>query len=222
VIQGQVGDCQTLAVLVGVAKRDPALLQRSIVDMGNGIYAVDFKPFGTDQYVMVDATLPVTGGGAPYYAQLGHQNSLWVALMEKAFTFVRAEAWNNPGIVGTYSVESGGGSGDMMKALGANTVGNVGYNASTPNALWLDAVIEANAGQIVTVSTFGPTGSTLNGGLVGAHMYYVDTLNYGWVNGTYTVISMTLRNPWGGSNEFITVNEQSFNQDISSATWASL
>jgi hypothetical protein len=221
VAQGHVGDCQTMAVLQGIAKDDPGLLRRVIVDMGNGTYAVDFKPLaipgmslGIDRYVVVDATLPVFAGtNTPVYAGLGHQNSLWVALMEEAWTIERPAAgnWGTPG--GLYSDISGGGSTEMLGALGLN-YRNTNYNPS--DASWQDAWSSTSSGRMTVIST----GTNAIGGLVSAHQYFVDQVNYGWVGMVYEPISMTLRNPWGGSNEFITVSEGTFDASVQSVASA--
>jgi hypothetical protein len=211
VVQGQVGDCQMLAVLQGIAKMDPAVLRRSISDMGNGTYAVDFRPLGYDRYVVVDACLPTDAYGNLVYANLGHQNSLWVALMEKAWTFDRPLSWCDPynAALGTYGMIWGGGSHEILSELDFSPQDN-------STNVWLATCIDANNGKLVTVAT----GDSAVGGLVADHVYFVDSINYSWVEGTWTATSVTLRNPYGGANEFITVDESTIDMSMVDETSA--
>ena len=207
VAQGQIGDCQTMAVLVGIAKNDPGLLRRMIFDMGNGLYAVDFKPLGIAQYVVVNATLPVDANGVPLYAKLGHQGSLWVALIEKAWTFERPTGgtWNSS-YQGTYHNIDGGGSNEIL------TQENITSNVlnSTPAALWAATVADFQAGKMVTIST----GSTAASGVIANHYYYVDQVFYTVIGTTKVATSLVVRNPWGGDQEFVSMTIGQFGLSV--------
>jgi len=60
------------------------LIRRAMVDFGDGTYGVRLE----NSFYRIDARLPATmslaGVDRPYYAELGAQNSIWVALAEKA------------------------------------------------------------------------------------------------------------------------------------------
>src|SRR5205085_4339148 len=83
--QGKVGDCYFLSVLSSVAKIDPWRVRQSVLDLGDGTYAVQFNRDGRKVFIRVDADLPTWADGSLAYAHLGSQGSLWVAILEKAF-----------------------------------------------------------------------------------------------------------------------------------------
>jgi hypothetical protein len=90
VIQGGVGDCYLMSFLSGLAKTDPNRIRQYVTDLGDGSYAVDFHDANHhDAFVRVDGWLPTVAPGVLQYAQLGKDNALWVAIIEKAWTFYR-------------------------------------------------------------------------------------------------------------------------------------
>ena len=214
IAQGSVGDCQFLSALLGIVSHNPQEIRQMIVSLGDGTYAVRFSPGGVNKYVRVNADLPVNASGGLVYAQLGQQNSLWVALMEKAWTFERPTGgtwWAD--YVGTYGNISGGGPGELFANM------NIAVTNLPSSNVFSTIVSDVNAGLIVDVCTVSsPTSSS---GLVGAHCYYVDHVNYtsryipffGWIR---LATSLTLRNPWGGSNTWVTVSWSDINANISS------
>jgi hypothetical protein len=78
-------DSALLAGLGAIADEFPELITANIVDFGDGTYGVRYG----DLYFRVDNRLPVVqqGGVFPTYAGYGRQNSLWVAIAEKAYTY---------------------------------------------------------------------------------------------------------------------------------------
>ena len=90
--QGGVGDCYFLASLAAFAGTKPQVVQESAVDMGDGTYLVQFMKNNAPVYVRVSNDLP-TG---PYYgygfARPGADQTMWVPIMEKAFTYFRTGA----------------------------------------------------------------------------------------------------------------------------------
>ncbi len=109
--QGDSGDCYLLSVLSSVANIDPNLIRQSVVELGDGTFVVDFHRNGSSVYVRVNADLPVASYGL-VYANLGSQNSMWVAVMEKAYTFFRSGN-------GTYQSIDSGWMDQAYSALGA-------------------------------------------------------------------------------------------------------
>jgi len=218
VTQGGIGDCQTLAAAIGVATKDPQLISNMMVSLGDGTYAVQLVRNGAHEYFRVNADLPVNAKGSLVYAQLGQQSSLWVALLEKVWTFARPTTgtwWNDN--VGTYNNISGGAPGELLGMLGATVTWN------TTN-LWNEVVSDVAAGKIVCVGTAAnPTASS---GLVGAHEYYVDHVNYVTITQPFGLppikipISITLRNPWGGSNPFVTITATDISTSVADSTAA--
>jgi hypothetical protein len=202
VMQGAVGDCQFLAALLGIARDDPARIRQSIADMGNGLYAVDFgQGAGAHQYVVVDANLPIDGSGNLVFAKLGHQNSLWVALLEKAWTFARPTNGSfYTTNLGTYNMINGGGPGELLGTMGSFLQG---CNADGATVL-SHAEQDYQVGREVAVCTNATV--SVSSGLIGAHCYFVNSIQ----SGRYGLVTITLRNPWGGSDEFITVSASDF------------
>jgi hypothetical protein len=230
VMQGQVGDCSFLATLVGIARDDPARICQSIVDLHDGTYSVTFPQGGNFQSIRVDAGLPVDSSGHLIYAQLGHQNSLWVALMEKAWTYARptSASWFTSNF-GTYNMIDWGSPGELLGLLGIKYQVDV-TNTIGGKALWDNAIENVKSGKFVAVVTNGTVSAT--SGLVAAHCYFVDHINLTWVppkvivspklgpitiDGHYEVTSATLRNPWGGASEFVTISGGDFETNFSCA-----
>jgi Calpain family cysteine protease len=212
VSQGQVGDCQFLSAVLGIVSHNPQEIRQMVVSLGDGTYAVRYKPGGVDKYVRVNADLPVYSDGSLVYSKLGAENSLWVALLEKAWTFERPTggAWwvDN---VGTYGNIDGGGPGELF---GNMSIATTNLNSSN---FFSSIVSNVNAGLIVDVSTV--SSPTATSGLEGPHCYYVDHVNYtnlflpglGWIR---IATSLTLRNPHGGGDSWVTVSAADINANL--------
>ena len=180
VTQGQVGTCYFLAVLSSVATTRPELLKHTIVDLGDGTFAVRFRRGSNSVYVRVDADLPTTAGGLAY-AKFGGGLSLWVPLLEKAWAAFRTGS-------GGYASIDGGWMDESYRALGmtaANTMPGSG------EALLATMAAALAAGKSVTFAVGDPPADS---GLVGYHAYTVDRVTVG-PDGKPA--SLTLRNPWG-------------------------
>lgn len=179
--QGQIGSCYFLAVLSSVAKTNPGLLKQTIVDLGDGTYAVQFTKNTSKVYVRVDADLPVRAGGGLAYVNFGAQGSLWVALIEKAWASFRTNA-------ASYASIDGGWMDESYKALGM-TASNVMSGTAAQILAGMAAALDA--GKSVTFAVASPPSGS---NLVGFHAYMVDRINLG-NDGKPT--SVRLRNPWG-------------------------
>ena len=119
--QGGIGDCYYLSVLTSVAKTDATVIRESVVDLGDGTYWVQFRKGGNNVFVRVDAELARLGDiNYLPYAKLGAQESMWVAIMEKAYAFFRTGA-------GTYQSIEAGWMTEAYTALGLN--GNSTFEA---------------------------------------------------------------------------------------------
>jgi hypothetical protein len=195
--QGELGDCYLLATLSSVVKTDPSLIEKDIVSDGNGIYSITFGgPKGTT--INVNADLPVFSNGQVAYAQLGNQDSLWVALMEKAYV-----QYDSPKTDSYASIE-GGWMSQAFSALGVKSSSI--YTASSASALLTTLAADLKAGDFTTFGTVSrlPSGSPL----VANHAYEVDSVT---LNASGTPTSVTLRNPWGNAvadDGLITVTPQ--------------
>jgi hypothetical protein len=201
VMQGQVGDCWYLAVLSSVAKIDPWKIRQSVLDMGDGTYLVQFSHGSSSVFVRVDDRLPATPSGNLDYANFGAQNSIWVAVMEKAYALFH-------GPTASYSSIDGGWMDEAYAALGA-TAQSI-YSAAGPQALLAAIQQQLAAGKSVTYAANTPADGAP---LLAGHAYSVDAVN---MDQSGNPSSLRLRNPWGfdgagsdGSNDgYITVTAQ--------------
>jgi hypothetical protein len=184
--QESAADCWILAPLGAVANDNPSHIRSMVADFGDGTYGV---ALGNSVY-RVDADLPTWNAASTdqVYAGLGHGGSLWVAIVEKAYTHHRTGA-------NTYASIGWGDPADAMRQINATSVGQ-NYYAAGSNAATVanDVYNHWNAYQSCTICTGTvPPGSPL----VGGHCYTVTAVNRdAWGN----VTSIVVRNPWGGDN----------------------
>jgi Ca2+-binding RTX toxin-like protein len=181
--QGGLGDCYFMASLGSVAKANPDRIRQHVVELGDGTYAVQFS----NTYIRVDGDLPTNGAGSLSYAGLGLGNSVWTAVMEKAFAYYRHGDSDYSSIEGGWMDE-----GYSAMGVGTSTLDVNGWYKfwNNSNDLWNYVNGELAAGKAVTIGT--PGGSP---DLVGSHAYMVDRVyTDGW--GTKHVV---LRNPWGNA-----------------------
>ena len=184
--QGAVGDCYFLAALGAAADDSSSHIRKAVVDLGDGTFAVRFKGFWGDTFVRVDHELPVSSGTNPRYAGLGAGNSMWVAIMEKAFAFYRHND-------GRYDALDSGNPSEAFGLLGASS------DHYFRNPVWLQSesdLLTHIASKLaedkpVTVCTLDETPA---GTLIGNHCYMVESVSIS--NGVGTV---TLRNPHDAS-----------------------
>jgi hypothetical protein len=187
--QGSVGDCFYLAVLASVAKVDPAHIRESVVDLGDGTYAVQFDTGGGKAFVRVDADLPTWSDGMLAYANLGAQNSMWVAVMEKAYAFFRTGAGSYASIDGGWMTESYSAVGVKHKSIEAQPSGQ---------ALLKLLQAELAAGRSVTYAV-GDVSQGAN--LVAYHAYSVESVG---LDADGKPATLRLRNPWAVDGETCT------------------
>ena len=183
--QGYIGDCYWVVSLSSVAKADADKIRQSVGDLGDGTYAVRLSRNGVTNFVRVDANLPTWSSGQLAYADLGAQNSTWVAIMEKAFTYVRANS--NPASPAYSTIDNGGWMSESYDALGLSNTNLAAFSATD----WASQVRSALASN--KAITFGTVSNPTGAPLIGNHAYLVDHLGTD-ANGNTTV---TLRNPWG-------------------------
>lgn len=189
--QGSLGDCYFMATLSATARTNANCIRQSVVDLGDGTYAVQFTKSGSRRFVRVDGDLPTNGAGGLSYARLGSGNSIWCAVMEKAWAFYRKSDSNYK------SIESGNPT-EVFAALGSSA-DNLNINAwyrfwNEGKDLWNYINDRLSAGKAVTVSTVDQPAH-----LVGDHVYSVDRA-YVAADGMRHIV---LRNPWGGAGACI-------------------
>jgi hypothetical protein len=181
VIQGQLGDCYYLATLASIAQTDPQQIRQDIVQLSDGSFLVRFNSDGHAVYEHVDSQLPVYDDGQLAYAQLGEDNSVWVAVMEKAFAVFRNNA-------DSYANLNGGWMSEAFSDLGFTST-----DAYPASAAALASTIQSDlaANEAVTLATLSvPSGITM----VADHAYTVSSVT---TDDSGDVTGITLRNPWG-------------------------
>ena len=204
--QGVLGDCYFLSTLAAGAETNPAWIRQSVVDLGDRTYAVRFMTEdGGEAYVRVDSELPVhevdDSGGLghlePAYAGLASEDSIWVAVMEKAFAYYRDPS-NTPdgGVDNTsYHNLNHGWMDEPMIALGGVDVeafdvtdtDNPPFKDGDDLLNWI--VKERLDGRAVTMATRGQPSKVF----VESHAYTVLDVVADENGGRL----LKLRNPWG-------------------------
>ncbi len=187
--QGFAGDCFLLSTLSSVAKIDPSLIRNDVIANGDGTFTVDFLNGKTQNQVRVNADLPVWPDGQLAYAGLGVGNSLWVAIVEKAFADYRTHA-------NSYASINGGWMTEVFSDLGLTGKTITAAATSTALANMLKADVKAN--DFVTYAT----NDSIVGDapLVADHAYMIDGVT---TNAKGVVTSIRLRNPWGNGGPAI-------------------
>ena len=197
--QGSLNTCYFMATLSGIASLGPDRIRQSIVDLGDGTFAVRFyDKTGQATYVRVDGDLPVNidaeGNTPPAYAGVGPTNAIWVALMEKAFCYYRDPFYvteQEPVVNTSYHNIEFGYMDEVPNAMGADDVfaTTPGENPYANGYDMLDDIQrELDAGRLVTYETR----TRAFGGLQKSHAYTV--IGVEERNGERF---LRLRNPWG-------------------------
>lgn len=196
--QGSLGDCWFMSSASALAEV-PGRLESVFVNDSNaqnsaGVYAVNFHALGLPTTIVVDDYLPVEkkydGSYSSKYARLGDDNSIWGAILEKAFAK----------FMGNYAhIESG------AVSLGVHYLNGSPFsyvdNASVSKSdLWTTLVNADQANDIINASTHKPPKKVTGT----AHDYQnARGLSY---SHAYTVLGVTevdgnklvkMRNPWG-------------------------
>jgi Ca2+-binding RTX toxin-like protein len=184
--QGAVGDCYFLVALMAIAKDDPARIRQMITDLGDGTYAVRFYRSGAEMYYRVDGQLQTfNSSGAHVWAKLGAEQSVWVALIEKAYTFFRRNDGNYMSIRAGWMTEAFDVCGLASESFMGRTLAGVVEQMTRVKQAMDD-------GATVTWATQSkvPAGTPVLSG----HAYVVLAINMDADGG---FVSLVLRNPWG-------------------------
>lgn len=209
--QGGLGDCWLLAAMGAVARTNQNIVRQTVVDLGDGTYAVRL---GGSKYYRVDADLPTLSATSwtPVYAGLGIQNSLWCAIVEKAYTHFRTGA-------NTYASLGGGFGVQGLPGLNATSVADKFFNTyANGQAILNDIASKLSSSKALTCGF-----DAIGGGapVVAGHEYTVIGVNR---NTAGTVVSVTLRNPHGpsGSAAAVTLNAAQLFACAGSIAWGNV
>jgi Ca2+-binding RTX toxin-like protein len=215
--QNDIPNCYFMAQLGAVAQANPDKIRQLVVDLGDGTYAVNFKDVTTmfgipidvkDVFIRVDGDLPTQlSNGKLCYAGLGQQSSIWAPIIEKAWAFYRNENgnykdtqyWQENTWEGHLHDDhaSLGLSVELDKAVWQYT-SFMGDNQSGMNLL-NDIKWYLDHQYAVIMTGPCPFDSSSTGGHSNAHAYTVVSVQ---TNGNGDPISLTLRNPYAGMDEF--------------------
>jgi hypothetical protein len=186
--QGAVGDCWLLAGMGAIANDNAHALRQNIVDFDDGTYGVRLG----NSFYRVDDDLQVTSSfsATPVLAKLGAQNSMWVAITEKAYAYYRSGTNKYRDLNNGWSVE-------VNRAFQSTNAGakNISSYASTTH-LGNDIWDKWDRYQCVTIGFISNTTSAIIPGtpLRDDHQYVVVSVSY---DGNGVITSITLYNPWG-------------------------
>jgi Ca2+-binding RTX toxin-like protein len=203
IAQGGLGDCWLLSGLGAIANQNANIIRQNVVDFDDGTYGVRLG----NAFYRVDNELPVLDesygawSGNLRYASLGAQNSMWVAIVEKAFTYYRYG-------MNTYASIDGGWCGEVYNAFRLTNVGQTELSSYASAAdMASDLYSKWTQGFALTV---GPIAVDTGG-------YHAFTITSFVRDAVGTVTGIVLRNPWaydglnrfpafasadGGTNEF--------------------
>jgi hypothetical protein len=218
IFQGAVGDCYFMSRLSIMASVDPEFIRRTVVDLGDGSYAVRFKRDGKDDYVRVDGDFWTDSAGNLAYSRFGQEGAIWVPVIEKAFAVARRDT-------ASYDAISGG-NGTSLSTLGdvedsknfdtsysaaqvADWYNKKGHPDGPIKAAIDDAAVDlldwirhqlAAGKGLLTGAKSGVSDSTpldaQDGGSYrrGQHIYMVDHVE---LDAAHKPIALVLRNPYG-------------------------
>ena len=126
-----------------VAHTNQNTVRQTVVDLGDGTYAVRL---GGDEFFRVDADLSTNGAASwiPTYAGLGVENSLWAAVIEKAYTHFRSGD-------NTYASIASGLGVEALPGLNATSVNDKYFATYASGRAILDDIdSKLNAGRAIT------------------------------------------------------------------------
>jgi hypothetical protein len=186
-------DCWMLASLGTVANDNPNDVRGMVADFGDGTYGVRLG----GNFYRVDADLPTYNAAStsPSNAGFGHDGSMWVAVVEKAYASYRTGA-------NTYASLDYGDPADALRAYNLSSVGETHYGAGSNATTVANEVYNHwNNYQACTICTGSNTGTS---GLVANHCYSVTAV---YTDAYGNVTGIQLRNPWGpndtGGNPYV-------------------
>jgi hypothetical protein len=193
---GSISDCWLLAGLGSIANKNPNTIRQNVVDFDDGTYGVRLG----NSFYRVDNELRVwsigigeTTSGNLRQAKLGAQNSMWVAIVEKAFASYRTGA-------NTYASLS---MGTPTEAFSAFRLKNVttkyldDYKGSAAS-MATELYSKWSQGYAVAIGSMAMVGG-------GNHEFTVERFI---LNAAGTVTNIVVRNPWGydGLASFVTLS----------------
>lgn len=201
--QGYLCDCYLIAAIASVAAQRPDLIEKMIIDHGDGTATVmlyetsgGLAPPGSGKPtpVRVSLKMPSVDGKKPTYAK-GADKQLWPAIIEKAYV-VKIKGGKYQG------ANTGGNAGSAMEAMLGAPSDSFATSSKKPVEIVTDLQKLIELGKPVAAGSFGKDEAKGNAAL----KKIADEKNvHAWH--AYTVISadakanaIKLYNPWGSSH----------------------
>ena len=189
IFQGAISDCKVVSALSAVAHNtrsgDAFPIRRAMADFGDGTYGVRLN----GRFYRVDGQLVQRADGTSVSARPGSQDSMWVAIAEKAIALHDAVDAGSP-----YGRLQSTSPSTIFDAFGSTQFDTplIRDFGSSPTDLGNKLFAKWNSYGNVTV-TLTPPVSTVNG----VHAYTLWNVNR---NASGTVTSLQFRNPHGDSD----------------------
>ncbi|HQY87473.1 MAG TPA: C2 family cysteine protease [Tepidisphaeraceae bacterium] len=207
IVEGAADDSWFLSTLSSIVSKDPEFVRQMITNLGDGTFAVRFKTStGADQYVRVDADLRTANakGTTLKYAGFCDDNTMWVAVVEKALTFVR------PSQSG-YAKLFGGWTSQACQLLGVDFTTFTRSSVSSASQLVSKVNLELQADRAVTITV---NDNAIDIGLTEGNVYVITSL----VTNSDNTKSFKLRTATGGYRTVSAANMYAYMKEFTAAT----
>lgn len=192
IIQGGLGDCYFLSAIAALTKF-PELIKKLFLFQersSEGCYGVNYRVNGEWKCILVDESIPSTGGYRPDFVfSATNDKELWVVLLEKA--------WAK--LCGNYIRSVGGLPSEVFDCVTNSMSENINISPGSADLIWSKLKIGKEKNFIMTAGTGGnPNLDYEEVGLMTGHAYTVlDSAEF-YNNGILTKL-VKLRNPWGNT-----------------------
>lgn len=208
--QGGVGDCYFLSSLGELAEQHPEVIRNNLHDNGNGTYTVTFHEKRTFHWpwesawktvkVTVNGDLPQNYGSTVFAGtpSANGKQETWVAIYEKAYAQYKGGYDKIKPSSGSYAMPLLTGHDAEQHSTGSVSASQAASWLSNHNGLTAVSLPDSKAQSNPAYQ---------NGTLVSGHVYYVQSVN----PRTNTV---ALQNPWGYSDQPITMSWSEFQKNF--------
>ncbi len=148
-------DSWLLAALGSVARTNPDFLRTILADFGDGTFGVVLG----GNFYRVDADLPTRffGSLTPAYAQVRRETGIWVAIFEKAFTYIQSglSPASYASLNGTGGLFPAGTPSDVFQALGytPNNIDLSTFPDTFVLAAYLQPLVDNNFPTAIVINT---------------------------------------------------------------------
>lgn len=196
IYQGQLGDCYFDATLAAIAHKHPDKIVQmfTYINVAEGVFETQWFVAGRFEKVRINAFVPTSSDGIPFFLWTSSQLTLWPAILEKSYAK----------IMGNYKAIEGGWPREVMHymfGVPVDTITDTRWNAqwsSISGASSLEDVWNKITQGIRNDFPIG-IGTQAGGyhGIAGGHAYtlYDVSANYQG-HGR----SVRIRNPWGSNH----------------------